>query len=589
MKPTLRVGGACGFWGESNGALTQFLAGEDLDFVVFDYLAEITMSILARARAADPQKGYAADFVKAVLAPNLEQIAEQGVRIVSNAGGMNPQACGEAVRELVRARELNLKVAVITGDDLMGMAAELAERGVSEMFSGEPFPPVDRVASVNAYLGAFPIAAALDAGADIVITGRIVDSAATLGACIHHFGWSADQLDALAGGSLAGHILECSTQATGGNFTDWEEVADTLAEIGYPIAEVSADGTFVCTKPDGTGGQVSIGTIAEQMLYEIEDPQNYTLPDVRCDFSDVRLEQPTEDRVRVSGARGAPPPEALKVSATWADGFRAGHLLFLYGEDASQKAWALADAAVSRVNRALEKFRLEPLSETLVEVFGDESHYGGHRRVEGSREVVLKIAGKHPRAEGIGILLKETIGLALAAPPGLTLFSAGGRPKPSPVVRLFSFLVEKDQVQVDLHLEGKPLTYRPPESASGLVEPDRPEPPTVNTADLTLIEVSLFRLARGRSGDKGNRANIGIIARKAEYLPWIWRSITEDVVAERFAHFLEGRVERYLLPGPSAINFVLHDVLGGGGIASLRNDPQGKGYAQLLLAAPVAI
>ncbi|MEQ8516902.1 MAG: acyclic terpene utilization AtuA family protein, partial [Chromatocurvus sp.] len=275
----MTIGGASGYWGDAPGATAQLLAHEGLDFLVYDYLAEITLSILARARGADPAAGYATDFVTAAMAPNLATIAARGVRVVSNAGGVNPDACAQALRSLIRESGLSLKVAVVRGDDLSARVPAFAGREgsapVQEMFSGERFPAPERVASVNAYLGAFPIAAALDHGADIVITGRCVDSAVTLGACVHHFGWAADDLDRLAQGSLAGHILECGTQATGGNFTDWEAVADGLWEAGYPIAEVAADGNFTVTRPDGSGGQVSVGTLAEQMLYEIGDPRCY--------------------------------------------------------------------------------------------------------------------------------------------------------------------------------------------------------------------------------------------------------------------------------------------------------------------------
>jgi hypothetical protein len=582
----LRIGGCSGFWGESPHAARKMLECGDIDVLVFDYLAEITMSIMARARVADPNLGFARDFVTEVMKPNLPAIAEQGIKVIANAGGVNPRACSEFIRELINEAGLELNVAVVAGDDLLSRANEFAEGDIEEMFSSEGFPEPNYVASINAYLGAFPIAAALAAGADIVITGRCVDSAVTLGACIDHFDWVCADLDRLAGGSLAGHILECSTQATGGNFTDWQLVADTMAGIGYPIAEVSADGSFVVTKPPNTGGAVTVGTVSEQMLYEIGDPQAYALPDVTCDFSEACVEQIDTNRVRVSGARGCTPPDSYKVSATYADGFRGGQLLFFYGDDASQKAQAYADAVVVRSKQRLQAAGFEPFSEICTETFGDESHYGAARRVAGSREVTLKIAAKHPRKEGIAILLAETIGMGLGGPPGLALFQ-GGRPKPSPVVRLFSFLVPKDQVVIDVTVDDAPVELPSP-SPVPIRSFKRPSVPAIDPSEAN-AKVRLYDLAWGRSGDKGNNVNIGIIARKPEYLPWIWNAITAECVAERFSHFLEGPVERFLLPGPNAVNFLLHDVLGGGGIASLRNDPQGKGYAQLLLDEEVPI
>ena len=322
---TIRVGGASGFWGDASLSTPQLLGAGNIDYIVYDYLAEITMSILARARAKSPDAGFAGDFVFAALKGSLKDIARQRIKVISNAGGVNPKACADAVRTLAGDLDLDLKVAVVEGDDLMARRDEIAGAGHVEMFSGAPCPEPDSIASINAYLGAFPIAEALAQGADIVITGRCVDSAVTLGACIHEFGWSADDLDALAGGSLAGHILECGPQACGGNFTDWELAADGIENIGYPVAEIAADGSFAVGKPEGTGGLVSVGTVAEQMLYEIGDPQAYVLPDVVCDFSDVTIAQTGEDRVEVSGARGRPAPSTYKVCMTHQDGFRGGH------------------------------------------------------------------------------------------------------------------------------------------------------------------------------------------------------------------------------------------------------------------------
>ncbi len=588
-KDILRIGGAVGFWGETSAATTQLLAA-GVDYLVYDYLAEITMSIMARARSADPERGYATDFVSAVIQSNLAEIARAGVKVISNAGGVNPDACARAIRRLVDEAGLDLKVGVVRGDDLTDRMTDLAAADIREMFSGAPLPPVEHIVSVNAYLGALPIAAALDAGADIVVTGRVVDSAVTLAACLHEFGWSPGDYDAMAGASVAGHILECSTQATGGNFTDWEQLAGGIADIGYPVAELSPDGSFVCTKPEGTGGLVSIGTVAEQMLYEIGDPQAYVLPDLVCDFSGVTLEQAGTDRVRVSGASGRPPTDTYKVSATYADGFRGGQLLFFYGFDAERKARAYADAALTRARSRLERQRLDEYTEILVEVFGDESHYGAARRIDSAREVTLKIAAKHPDRRGVEALLQETIGAALSAPPGLTLFSGGGRPKPSPVVRLFSFLYPKADVPVTIDVDGATRPAEPiPGTPFDTGALQRPTPPAAPDLVGDTVEVPLVKLAWGRSGDKGDKANIGIIARRPEYLPYIWAMLTEEAVAARFVHFLRGPVERFLLPGSDAMNFLLHDVLGGGGVASLRNDPQGKGYAQVLLDHPIPV
>ena len=607
----IRIAGASGFWGDAARATPQLLKGGNVDFIAYDYLAEITMSIMARARAKKPDYGYALDFVTAAMKPNLKEIARQGVKIVSNAGGVNPQACANALRAVIAEQGLSLKVACVLGDDLITQRDELAAQGHTEMFTGGAFPATDKIASINAYLGAFPVAKALEEGADIVVTGRCVDSAVTLGACIHAFGWGRDDLDKLAMGSLAGHIIECGPQATGGNFTDWEEV-HSLETIGYPITEISADGNFVCSKPEGTGGLVTRATIAEQMVYEIGDPQAYMLPDVICDFSNVELEQVGENLVRVTGAIGSPAPDTYKVCTTYADEFRGGTNMTFYGIDADRKAQKLADAIFVAARRTLKHLGLPDFSETSVEILGAESQFGSAATVTNCREVVMKIAAKHPDAAGIGIMLKETVGLGLATPPGLSGF-AGARPSPSPVVRLFSFALlkgaaegstkgaaegsTKGAVKPQVELDG--VVFDVPDTAGVTFNRQnitRPKVPTLPAAPAgDLVAVPLIKLAWGRSGDKGDKANIGIIARQSEYLPYIYAALTEQAVFEKFAHFLpEGAtsdksVERYLMPGTDAINFLIHDVLGGGGMASIRNDAQGKGYGQLLLAASIPV
>ena len=452
----------------------------------------------------------------------------------------------------------------------------------TEMFSGEAFPDPAKVASVNAYLGAFPIAAALEAGADIVVTGRCVDSALTLGPCIHRFGWGPGDMDRLAGGSLAGHIIECGPQATGGNFTDWRE-AGNIAEIGYPVAAVAADGSFTVAKPEGTTGLVTPATVAEQMLYEIGDPQAYALPDVVCDFSNVVMEMTGPDRVRVNGARGRAPSGRLKVSATWMDGYRAGHLLAFNGREARAKAEAYAAAGLARARRRLTRLNAADFAEVCVEVTGGRPGEGPYE------EVMLKAAVRHEDARAVGIFLKEIMGAALATPPGLSLFTGAGRPKPSPVVRLFSFLVGWDAAPARVTVEGRDIGFEAPAPPGPEAAPGPVMPPAAPEGAGGMTSRPLESLAFARSGDKGDAANIGVIARQPEYLPWIWRALDEARLREVFAPTLKGEVERFHLPGLSAMNIVMHQVLGGGGVVSLLNDAQGKGFAQRLLAERVEL
>ncbi|MBL4869075.1 MAG: DUF1446 domain-containing protein [Pseudomonadales bacterium] len=593
----IKIGGASGYWGDAASATPQLLASKNLDYIVYDYLAEITMSIMARARGADPSKGYATDFVSATLKPNLKAIAEQGVKVISNAGGVNPQSCAEAARALIKEQGLNLKVAVVLGDDLLEQKKALADTGVTEMFNSSEFPPLDSVVSINAYLGAFPIAHALDLGADIVITGRCVDSAVTLGACIHEFGWKRDDFDLLAQASLAGHLIECGTQVSGGNFTDWELAVDTLATAGYPIVEVESNGDFVCTKPEGSGGLVSFGTVAEQLVYEIGDAQCYQLPDVICDFSGVELSEVSANRVLVTGAKGIGAPDSYKTCVTYADGFRGGRVITLYGRDADRKGAKLAENIFIRVRQVLEENGLPDFTDTSVEMVGAEDYFGVDRRITNVREVDVKIAATHSSVKGIAVLLKESTGILLSSPPGVTGF-AGARPKPSPIVRLFSMLVPKGEVNITVETENtsdacSDVVSLPAKSDAAPLG-EIPQIAESSFKDEECVEIPLVKLAWGRSGDKGNKANIGIIARKPEYLPYIASAMSVEKVAHYFQHFLAEdqpteSVERFYLPGINALNFMLHEVLGGGGMASLRNDPQGKGYAQILLDQPVRV
>ena len=583
----VRIGGASGFWGDSAIAAPQLVHGVELDYLVFDYLAEITMSIMARMRARDPNSGYAIDFVTVVMQRLVRDIAEQGIKVVTNAGGVNPKACAEALQRVAEEAGVALKIAVVLGDDVVDRIEALRRAGTVEMFTGAPLP--ETVMSANAYFGALPIARALGAGADVVITGRCVDSAVTLGPLVHEFAWAADDYDRLAAGSLAGHILECGAQATGGLFTDWRDVPD-WDNIGYPVAECAADGSFVIAKPAETGGIVTEATLSEQMLYEIGDPQRYMLPDVVCDFTGVEMRQVGEDRVRVSGARGYPPTDTYKVCANFQDGYRSTGVLTIGGIDAAGKAEKTADAVLKRTRRMFGMLNLGDYRATNVELIGAESMYGPNARVKDPREVVLKLTVTHDERRALEIFAREVTSPGTSMSPGTTGFF-GGRPKASSIVRLFSFVIPKDQVVNRVWMAGEEWPVELP-TAGGFdtasVKPALPAPAPAPPSGPT-VTVPLVRLATGRSGDKGNNSNIAIVARKPEYLPLIRHVLTPAAVAEHLGHLFDGarRVERFEVPGINALNFVLYDALGGGGIASLRNDSLGKAYAQMLLDFPV--
>jgi hypothetical protein len=583
----VRIGGASGFWGDSAVGATQLVRRAKVDYLMLDYLAEITMSIMAKAKMRDPRLGYATDFVTVAMRSVLREIAESGIRVVTNAGGVNPEACAAALRALAQEQGLSLSVAVITGDDLMPEVENLRKAGIVEMFSGAPLPA--RLVSANAYLGAFPIAAALDRGADVVITGRCVDSALALGPLIHEFKWTADDLDRLSAGCLVGHLIECGAQATGGIHTDWQMVSG-WDDIGFPIAEVNEDGAFVLTKPVGTGGMVTPGVVAEQLVYEIGDPSNYLMPDVTCDWTHVTTTQSGQDRVTVDGARGKPAPDAYKVSATYTDGFRCSGGFTVVGLQAAAKARRAADTIIARTRTLLRESNLGDLRGVEVELLGADSLYGPRGRPNEAREVVLRLTVSHHDKAALEIFAREIAPMGTGGAPGSTGF-AGGRPKPQEIVRLFSFLLPKEDAPIcEILLDGIAPIYASPPLAGAAAGGDQ-EAPWIEDATLVgdEIEVPLQRIAWARSGDKGDICNIGVIARSDVLAGVLAREISAERMHEWFAHLMEGQATRYALPGISAFNFVLTAALGGGGMASLRNDAQGKSFAQLALEMPVRV
>ena len=454
------------------------------------------------------------------------------------------------------------------------------------MFSGVPFPA--SVTSMNAYLGALPVARALAMGADVVITGRCVDSALSLGALMHHFGWGADDHDRLAAGSLVGHILECTTQTTGGLYSDWWRVPG-WENMGFPIAECHADGSFYLGKPPGTGGLIEPAVVAEQMLYEIADPACYFLPDVTCDFSGVTIEQAGENRVLLRGARGQAPTDTYKVSATLADGYRMSTTLTIVGDDAVRRADRVAQAILARSRTLLAALGHADYAETLVEVLGSERpSYGDRALAQGAREVVLRLAVRHVSPAALDVLAREIAPFGVSAAAGTTGFS--GRPKAQPVFRLYSFLWPKQRVPVTVDFEGTgssvPIPMGRPVAelvADGQRHVLAPLPQGQR------VTVPLSALAVARSGDKGDSSNVAVIARRPKFVAVIAEQLTTEMVATCFSHLVRGKVTRFDVPGVHAFNYLLDQALGGGGAASLRNDPLGKTFAQVLLASPIGI
>jgi hypothetical protein len=562
----IRIGGGSAFFIDSALAVPQLL-GAGVEYIILDYLAEGAMGLLGRMRAADPASGFPSDFMDVHIGPFLARIAETGTKIVANAGGVNPEGLAAVLRTRIAELGLSLKLACIAGDDLMG-------RDLPEL-------DLPGLTSANAYLGAFPIAEALAQGADIVITGRVVDSALALGPLIHEFGWGTTDFAKLAGGTVAGHLIECGAQVTGGTFTDWRKV-EGWANIGSPIAECFADGSCIITKPEGSGGLVSIGTVAEQMLYEVGDPQAYFVPDVTVDFSTVTLEQIGPDRVRVTGATGYPPTDTLKACATYDDGWRGVAYQPIIGPAAAEKAEKQAAALFERGGLMLRARGMADWRHTEVVLIGS-----GH-------EVIAKLIVEHDEALGAGMFVREQFAAISAMAPGTTI---GFGAQVQPCMGLVSFLIPKADVRATVdgveflpelvsgRWQAAGLTEGPPPTASVTPPPplhhslgERSPFPRKLGEELTVAD-----LAYTRSGEKGETINIAVIARKPEYLPALRTALTEAAITNWFPDLAPTRVRVYDVPGIHALNIVLEGALPGGINASQRLDAGAKGVGQRLL------
>jgi hypothetical protein len=443
---TIRIGNGQGFWGDNVDAPVELLRGGPIDYIGMDYLAEVTLSIMMRQKLKNPKLGYATDFI-GFIRRVLPELKRRNVRILTNAGGLNPRACRNRIFEL--ARDLGVKglrVGVVEGDDLLPRLKELIAAGhpLKNMDTGEPLAPiVDRVMSANAYLGAKPVVEALQQDAQIVLCGRITDTALALAPMIHEFGWRDGAWNLLAAGTIAGHIIECGAQCTGGNFSRFWEVPD-LWNAGYPIVEAREDGTFVVTKHEGTGGMVTVDTVGEQLVYEMGDPTGYITPDVTADFTSIRLRQEGKDRVEVSSVEGRPNTPFLKVSASYLAGYKASGQITLSGPRAVEKAKLAAEIVWKRLERAGVTFAPEDREE---EILGTGACLPGiFQAPDELPEVVLRLGVKHPESPKVERFGKEIAPLVTAGPPGVTGF-AGGRPKPQEIVAYWPALLAREEVE----------------------------------------------------------------------------------------------------------------------------------------------
>jgi hypothetical protein len=559
MDPPIRIGNASGFYGDRFSAVHEMLTGGPLDVLTGDYLSELTMLILGRDRMKDPRRGYAKTFLRQ-MDSCLATALERGVPIVTNAGGLNPAGLAEALHELAARLGLHPRIAYVTGDDLRERADELG--------FGSPV-------TANAYLGAWGVAECLRAGADVVVAGRITDASLVVGPAAAHFGWARDDLDALAGATVAGHIIECGAQATGGNYPFFTELP--AGRLGFPIAEVHADGSSVITKHPHTGGAVTVGTVTAQLVYEVEGPR-YPGPDVTTRLDTVRLSDDGPDRVRVSGVTGEPPPPQVKVCLNYLAGFRNEVTFVLTGLDIEAKAaWVRAQLTEALAGR-------QPVE--LVWTLARTDHPDAAQQERAT--ALLRATAKDQDPDVVGRrFTAAAVELALASYPGFTLTAPPGEASPYAIYRP-GYVDAKLVPHLAVLPDGTEVPIEPTRGAAA----GDPEPAgtAYHSGDWgPTRRVPLGTVAGTRSGDKGGTANVGVWARTGAVWPWLAATLTEQRLRELLPETAALPVHRHTFDNLRALNFVVDGMLGEGAAASTRFDPQGKGIGEWLRSRHVDI
>lgn len=559
MAAAVRIGNCSGFYGDRLAAMREMLTGGELDYLTGDYLAELTMLILGRDRMKNPDGGYAKTFLRQ-LEDCLGLAVDKGVRIVANAGGLNPAGLADAVRQLAGRLGLDVTVTHVEGDDLLARAGELG--------LGSPL-------TANAYLGGWGIVDCLNSGADVVVTGRVTDASVIVGPAAAHFGWGPTDYDKLAGAVVAGHVIECGVQATGGNYAFFTEIPD-LGHPGFPLAEIRDDGTAVITKHDGTGGQVSIGTVTAQLLYEIGGAR-YANPDVTARMDTAQLTQDGPDRVRISGVRGEPPPPTLKVSLNSIGGFRNEFSFVLTGLDIEAKA----ELVQQQLTDALTVTPAE-MHWTLARTDHPDAD------TEETASALLHCTVRDPDPDKVGRAFSSTgVELALASYPG---FHATSPPSDGQVYGVFTaaHVPAAEVPHTAVHADGTRVPIAAPADTRELATAQPPELPDPLPHSATR-RVPLGLIAGARSGDKGGSANVGLWVRTEDQWRWLAHTLTVDKLRELLPEAAELPVTRHLLPNLRAVNFVIEDILGQGVAYHARFDPQAKGLGEWLRSRAIDI
>jgi hypothetical protein len=584
MKHTIRIGNAGGFWGDDLNALRRQLEGGQLDYITADYLAEITMSILRKQQMKNPALGYVSDFVDQVDDVAL-LLKEKKVKLIVNAGGINPVQCAVEIHKRLKAKNVAFKIAVVEGDNIIDELDSFYPDSTDfkNMESGEDFSIVkDRIQSANVYLGVPPLLKALEMGAEIIIAGRVTDTSITMAPMIHEFGWKLNDWDKLASGLIAGHIIECGAQGSGGNYTDWKKVK-RWDNFGYPIVEVHADGHFYVTKHENTGGLVSVDTVKEQLVYEMGEPGYYISPDVIVDFRSIHLEDVAENRVKVTGVTGRPSTHFLKVSMAYYDGYKAVGSIIISGGNALEKAMVFNDIFWKRLGLQYERCNYELVGYNAC-------HKNLAAEIE-PNEILLRFSVFDNDKEKINEYGKNIAPIILSGPPGVAV--TGGRPRLQNVMTYWPALIPKELINTRVCLideNGEKSDCVEVSSLTGFEEKTSPDSPSQQIAEKGEVwslkgvrEVKLIELCLARSGDKGDMANIGVIARNEKIYQFLKKYLTAAVVKGMFLDLGKGDVIRFELDNICALNFLLENSLDGGGTRSLMIDAQGKTFASALL------
>jgi hypothetical protein len=574
----IRIGNSSGFWGDFPGALKKMSQNGKVDYLTSDYLAEVSMSILRKQQTKNADVGYVADFVNHFLGA-LPHIVTNGIKIITNAGGNNPKALGIVINEILKKEKLNLKVVAIEGDNILDDLNTYDDNQFQNFDTGEKFN--GEFKSANAYIGVAGIIKAIELNADIIIAGRVTDSALAMAPMIHHLNWSLDDYRKLGSGMLAAHCIECGTQITGGNFTDWDKIKD-WGTLGFPIIEVYENGDFTVSKHNDSGGLVSVDTVREQLLYEIKDPKLYFSPDVVSDLTNLKIVQLKDDCVQVKGGNGQEPTAYYKVSASYLDGYKATGSLIISGPQAVKKAklvkqlfWDKTDIKFHRSN---------------TEFVGFNACTPSEKPINESNEVLIRFHAHDYNHAYIKKFCENVASMVLSGPQGISVI--GGRPRIQEVYAYWPFLISKENVKIKIieidtnktHDITPKKTHNPSISPSYVLS----EKNIKNWPDEG-VEVYLSQLCLARSGDKGDNVNIGLAARSEVIYKFLEKHLTPSMLRVWFDKFVNGQITRYQVPGLLSFNFFLEEALDGGGTLSLRIDAQGKTFAAQLLNQKIKV